>query len=86
MIDSLVHTAGLGKSDHSCLTFNFNCYIDNKPCIYTKYSFYKGNYKEIEEELTNQELQLTLQGLPLNESWDCYAEKTTQIIEKNTYR
>ena len=30
-----------------------------------------GIYKEIEENLTAQEIQNTLQDLSLNESWDC---------------
>ena len=83
MVESLTYSPGLGKSDHSCLSFNYNCYIDNKPCAYTKFNFYKGNYKEIEESLTTQQLQNILQGLSLNDSWNCYAEKTTQLIKEH---
>ena len=53
-VSDIKHHAPLGKSDHSVITFNYNCYVDfSKPK--DTYNYEKGDYKSMCEELTNSD-------------------------------
>lgn len=55
-ISDLNYIAPLGKSDHSVLLFNFNCYLDTKiPSATFKYN--KADYKTMGKEITQSEWQ-----------------------------
>ena len=49
-ISELQYHAPLDKSDHSVLTFNFNCYLDQSKPI-TKFCYDKGNFQLIKDRL-----------------------------------
>ena len=55
-ISELSYTAPLGKSDHSVLLFNFNCYLDTKVPT-SRFNYDKVDYKSIEWEITRGEWQ-----------------------------
>ncbi len=52
MITEIVQNSPLGKSDHSVLCFDYNCYLEITPHMRTKYYYDRGDYSAIKEELT----------------------------------
>ena len=55
-ISDLSYIAPLGKSDHSVLLFEFNCYLDTKVPS-ARYKYNKADYKTMEREITQSEWQ-----------------------------
>lgn len=53
MLENLKVSAGLGKSDHQILLFDFNCYINLNECKSEKYNFFQGNYNEMNKKLSS---------------------------------
>ena len=52
MIADLEHQSPLGKSDHSTLTFRYNCYLDRKSIPGSKYCYDKGDYIELNNAMS----------------------------------
>ena len=82
MISELKYMAGLGKSDHLQLTFNFNCYIEVKRHFFKKHNFFKGKYTELANDLSTIDWDGVFNGLDLSDSWDILTDKITGLIEK----
>ena len=51
MLKDLVYWSPLGKSDHSILAFNFNCYTLGNSRWQQKYNFNKGDFNSIRDNL-----------------------------------
>ena len=51
MINNIEYQSPLGKSDHSVLTFKFNCYTILKNYVRTKLYYNKADYESITKEL-----------------------------------
>ena len=83
MISDLKYMAGLGKSDHLQLTFNFNCYIDVNSHSFKKHNFFKGHYTELARDLESTDWDAVFDGLDLTDSWDVLTENITRLIEKH---
>ena len=49
-VSELRHLSPLGASDHSVITFKFNCYIDNVSTT-NKYLFHKADFEGMKENL-----------------------------------
>ena len=82
MVENLHYFSGLGKSDHLVLEFKFICYITTNPNLSKKLNFAKGNYQEMIKVLENISWIEKLQGLSLTDSWEVFAAKLVQLIEK----
>ena len=53
-VSGITHLAPLGKSDHSILSFDFNCYVDySKPKESPDYN--KGDYVSMRNKVTNSQ-------------------------------
>ena len=50
----------IGKSDHSVLLFNYNCYMDQPKYKREKQFYDRGDYKAIRTELSNYDWNLVL--------------------------
>ena len=51
MISELEIMSPLGSSDHSCLHFHFNCYVQYKKTQVQRYLYDKGDYDTMKEEI-----------------------------------
>ncbi len=74
MIQSIVHTAPLGKSHHALLHFNFNCYTLDGALIPSRFQYSKGDYDKFRDLLVSHDWHDLLQGKKLNEAWLCFNE------------
>ncbi|MES9905973.1 MAG: reverse transcriptase family protein [Sedimenticola sp.] len=83
MVDELQYKPGLGKSDHICLEFKYNCYTEALASSQRKLNFHKGNYTAISEDLNNIQWEQQLSNTNLAVSWESFAEKLSNSIEKN---
>ena len=50
MVNNLAHKAGLGDSDHECITFTLDCYEEVKNTE-ERLNYYKSNYTTIRQRL-----------------------------------
>ena len=82
MLDNLKASAGLGKSDHQILLFDFNCYISLNECKSKKYTFFKGNYIEMSKKLSSYNWNDLFRGMSLTNSWDCFMGICVKLLEK----
>ena len=83
MVSDLEISSPLGKSDHSCITFWFNCYLETKSNNYEKFLYDKGNYDAIKEDLNiDWEVELDKRKT-VNEKWKFISNKISNSTEKN---
>ena len=83
MISNVSYLAGLGKSDHLVICFQFICYTQQPETTVNKLNDFKGNYLEINKELEAIDWTSILQGLNLTELWETLADKIIQLVEVN---
>ena len=84
-ISSLEHTSPLGKSDHDVILFNYYPYIDEtKPK--TVYSYGKGDYLKMREELTQERWSLNFvqahKENNIDDLWRHFKSKLHTLKEK----
>ena len=65
MLDNLKVSAGLDKTDHQILLFDSNCYISLSECKSRKYTFFKGNYNEMNKKLSSYNWNDLFSGMSL---------------------
>ena len=53
-VSNITHSAPLGKSDHSVITFDFHCYLDYS-APKEIYCYNRGNYEDMRKELVNSD-------------------------------
>ena len=70
MVNNIIYSPGLGKSDHITLAFQFICYTKPNQTGFIKRNYFKGNYKTISSELEAIDWNQALQRLNLSESWE----------------
>jgi len=71
MISNLEHTSPLGKSDHCCLTFDFNCYVNIKESSKIVRLYEKGNYQDFKYDLDQYDWVETLkESEDIDTNWD----------------
>ena len=83
MVSKLQYKPGLDKSYHLVLEFTYNCYIRSNESPPKKLNFFKGNYKQINEKLQENDWEQELHGLSLLETWEILTEKLIKLIEEN---
>ena len=88
MVDELEHGAPLGNSDHETLifkfNFNFNFNHDKRilPNVH-KYAFLiKGNYNQVNHELSQINWEVNLDHGSVNYLWNCFADKIFKVTDK----
>ena len=85
-VSDLKYLAPLGKSDHSVLSFNFNCYLKKK--LTTKRFLYdKANYETMKRAIDESSwLEGFIQDtnrLDVNESWVMFKNKLHQLRDQH---
>ena len=79
MIQSLEHNPGLGESDHECLNFTLNCYMDT-PVKKPAPNYYKADYVTIRNRLEAIEWIPKLRGGFL-EAYPIFVEELERAME-----
>ena len=72
----------LGKSDHATIKFSVNCNLDIKDNVINKFSFQKGNYERMKEELSLDWDRL-FEDKNVDEAWSIFEDKIVESMEKN---
>ena len=72
----------LGKSDHICITVDFNLDTSEQKQTRETFQYHKGNYDALSEEL-NIDWHKLLQGKPVAECWDIFKKKIQEAVRRN---
>ena len=83
--NELKYTAGLGKSDHVVMDFNFVCY-SKLPVIQrhtgNRFNFYRGDYEALGDDLSKLVIDPS-QHTNITDLWSRFAENLILSIEKH---
>ena len=87
MIDSISYNSPLGKSDHMCLTFEFECYWTQKESKKVKRLFHRANYEDMKKALGCTEWDdalpsIDLQGSRTEQIWTGFRNIMDKLINK----
>ena len=82
MVTDIEYCSPIGKSDHSLINFNFNCYIQQENTERTKYYYDKADLPGMKRELQDTDWVNMLEGLDVNEQWKVFKEKLQYIQDK----
>ena len=67
MVDNVALRAPVGKSHHTCISFDFMCYTERPAKITPKFQYHKGNYTAMREDAAK--LDWNQEGTDLDEIW-----------------
>ena len=67
MVDNVALRAPVGKSHHTCISFDFMCYTERPAKITPKFQYHKGNYTAMREDAAK--LDWNQEGTDLDEMW-----------------
>ena len=84
-VSDVRHHAPLGRSDHSVISFKFQCYIE-KASTQTKYMYHKGDYESMRESLiqSNWSAQFveSIKEKNMNDAWLELKDKFLELRNK----
>ena len=85
MIDSVVHVAPLGKSDHDGLVFSFitGTPMDRNEITKKKLSYVKGDYKEMSKKFSEVNWQQELGNKLVGEAWSFFLNTVMKAVEQH---
>jgi hypothetical protein len=83
MVDDIQYEAPLGKSDHLVLKFDFLCYKEILSPKTSKFSFHKGDYTALSEEISKHKWKDDLTSLTVEESWNLFEKRLMDAMERN---
>jgi hypothetical protein len=83
MIDAIEHNAPLGNSNHETLEFNFKFGIKHEKHYQHKLCFFKGNYTEINTQLSNIDWESKLAQGDIDDLWQRFADELSITYEEN---
>ena len=75
MVSDIEISSPLGKGDHACITFWFNCYVHFKKVQFQKYMYDNGDYEAIRKELNIDWEEELKSRNTVNEKWNYIAKK-----------
>ena len=83
MISDLELTSPLGNSDHSCIHFWFNCYINYKKSDIQHYLYDKGDYEAMRTDISDIDWDQELdRRITVNEKWKFISNKLNEVTTK----
>jgi len=69
MVESITYGEPIGKCDHTCLSWIFNCYTQGRRNRVVKYSFDKADFEKMRYVLGSNDWDFLLQSKSVNEQW-----------------
>ena len=82
MVETITYESPLGKSDHSLLNFDFNCYALEAPSVPSRFNFAKANIEQIRKDL-DIKWDEEMKDMTPEEQWNFLALKLSQAQEEN---
>jgi len=82
MVSSLDYLPGLGLSDHACLSFDVNCYIDCRKNEEPRFSYDRGDYSRLNSLLEDVEWEEEMERMNYNQAWDYFEGTYSKLIEE----
>lgn len=86
MVSDIEYCSPLGKSDHSLINFNFNCYIQQENTERVKYYYDKADFSGMKTEIFTVDWANELEDKDINEQWTIFKEKLLSIRDKYMYQ
>ena len=83
MVSNIVHESPLGASDHACITFSFNCYLDITNSTLKKPDFHKANYNKINDALGKVNWEEVLEGKNVEDTWEQINQEVNKANKDN---
>jgi hypothetical protein len=72
IISDIEYCSPLGKSDHSLIYFNFNCYIQHENTERVKYYYDKADFAGMKQELSTIDWEEKLSIQDENKQWKSF--------------
>jgi len=82
MVSDIEYCSPLGKSDHSLINFNFNCYIQQENTERVKYYYDKADFSGMKTEIFTVDWANELEDKDINEQWTIFKERLLSIQDK----
>ena len=82
MVSNIEYCSPLGKSDHSLLTFNFNCYIQQENTERVKYYYDKADFSGMKTEISTIDWVNELKDKDINEQWATFKDKLHSLQDR----
>ncbi|CAG2257804.1 unnamed protein product [Mytilus edulis] len=82
MISDVEYLSPLGKSDHSVLTFKFNCYIEETNSERIKFYYDKADLDGLRTDLSNIDWYNIMKEKSTNEQWIFFKDKLLELQSK----
>ncbi len=82
MVSDLEILSPLGKSDHACISFTFNCYFKCTNKSFSRYLYDKGNYENMKKDLTLDWTSELEKRITVNEKWKFISNKLLLATKK----
>ncbi|VDI46292.1 Hypothetical predicted protein [Mytilus galloprovincialis] len=83
MISDVEYLSPLGKSDHSVLTFKFNCYIEETNSERIKFYYDKADLDGLRTDLSNIDWYNIMKEKSTNEQWIFFKDKLLELQSKH---
>ena len=84
MISDIEYFSPLGKSDHSLINFNFNCYIQHENTERVKYYYDQADLAGMKQELSTIDWEEKLSIQDENKQWKGFKDTVLCIQDKYT--
>ena len=83
LVENLKYNTPLGKSDHVCLTWDYVVKVKEELPSHHMLNYWKGNYRQINEDMRAINWQELLSEKSTEEAWNCFKQLLRNSIEKN---
>ncbi len=83
MVSDLEIWSPIGKSDHACLSFWFNCYLINTEKKFTRYMYDKANYEAMRRDLDIDWESELAKRITVDEKWRYIHNKISDTTAKH---
>ena len=82
MVSNLEYLPSLGNSDHVCLKFTYNCYIENIITKETTWKFNCADYDQIRQDLEKVNWSQVMDGMSVHEAWDYFSRYLYSVMQE----
>ena len=75
MVDTLTYNEPIGKSHHVCLSWNYNCYLEQAETKSEVYSYSRGDYDEMRNQLGLIDWEEKLENKSVEQMWSIISQQ-----------
>ena len=86
MVSNIDFKAPFGKSDHVCLSYSIDRAPTSKAATKENLNYYKGNYLQMREELSERDWDSTLKDKDIEQAWSSFEAILKESIDRNIPR